>query len=392
MKIKEQVRELEPLLVKIRRHFHQYPELSNQETGTMEQICTYLEEWGIEYQKGVADTGVVAIIRGGRPGRTAALRGDIDALPIQETNDVPYRSCHDGVMHACGHDVHTTVALGAAKILQSMAGELQGNVKIFFQPAEETTGGAERMIAEGCLENPHVDAVFGLHVSPAVEAGRVELRYGKMNAASDMLTILIRGRSTHGAEPQKGVDPIVIASNVVMALQSLISRNLSPVESGIVTLGSIHGGTKGNVIPDEVRMEGILRTLDPETRCRMKQRLKEMIEKVSEAYGGQGRLLIEESYAPLINDDKMVELVKATAETVVGPENIQIAPAPSMGAEDFSFFSQERPACFFNLGCGNTARGIDKPLHNSGFDVDEACLSVGVEMQVRNVLRFLNEE
>jgi len=377
-------------LSEIRRYFHIHPELSNQEFHTMETICQWLDRWGIEHTKGVADTGVTAIVRGGKQGRTVALRGDMDALPMNEQNDVPYKSQNPGVMHSCGHDAHITVTLGAAQLLNAMRGDLKGNVKFFFQPAEETTGGAERMIRAGCLEKPDVEYVLGLHVDPSLEVGKVRLCYGKMYAASDMFTLTVKGKSTHGASPQSGIDPIVIASNVVLSLQTLVSRNIAPVNPAVVTVGFFHGGTAGNVIPEQVVMNGIIRTLDNETRVFLRQRLITVVEEICSAYGGEGVVQVVEGYSPLINDDFVVDVVRKVAEETLGAENVGFFRHPSLGVEDFAYFAQARKSCFFNLGCRNEEKGYTHPLHNACFDLDEECLAVGVEVQVRSLLALLD--
>jgi len=382
--------EINDELINIRRDFHMYPELGGNEFRTMDKICEYLDSWGIEYKSCVAETGVVAIIRGNKNGKTIGVRADIDALPIVEDNNLSYKSLNNGIMHACGHDGHITIALGAAKILKNMESELNGNVKLFFQPAEETSGGAERMINEGCLKNPDVDYVIGLHVDPSINTGKVSIKYGKMMAASDEITVIVRGKSTHGAHPHEGVDPIFIASNLVLSLQSIISRNLSPLNSAVFTLGSIHGGTKGNIIPDEATMTGILRTLDNDTRIYMKDRIKSIVEGVSSGLGGEGELLIRESYGALINNDEIVDVVRNTVENELGKENVLISEFPSMGTEDFSYFSQSVKSCYYNLGCKNEQKGAIYPIHSSKFNLDENCIKTGVELQVKNVIELLN--
>lgn len=379
-------------LIDIRREFHKTPELGGSEYKTMDKICSYLDSWGIEYEKCVADTGVVAIVRGKNKKENAScigIRADMDALPVKEEADVDFKSLNGGTMHACGHDAHTTVVLGTAKIIKSMECELEGDVKFFFQPAEETTGGAERMIKAGCLKKPDVEYVFGLHVDPGLETGKVGIKYGKMMASSDEVRIKVRGRSTHGAHPDQGIDPIVTASNIVVALQSLVSRNISPLNSAVLTMGSIHGGTGGNIIPDEVEMAGILRTLDPDTRTFMKKRIAEVVENVSKALGGEGSVLIRESYGALINNGEAVDAVRETAERVLGKDNVVILDFPDMGTEDFSYFTQNAKGCFFNLGCRNEKIDAVYPLHSSKFKLDEACLEIGVKLQVENILNLL---
>lgn len=376
-------------LIEIRRCFHKNPELGGMEYETMETICRYLDLWNIEYKKGVADTGVVAIVRGKNNGRTIGVRADIDALPISEDNDLEYKSLKKGIMHACGHDAHTAIALGAAKTLKSMENKLNGNVKFFFQPAEETTGGAKRMIDEGCLDNPKVDYVIGLHVDPNLPTGKIGLKYGKMMAASDEIKIVVKGKSTHGAHPDEGVDPIFIASNLILSLQSVISRNISPVNSAVFTIGSIHGGNKGNIIPDEVVLLGILRTLDEKTRDFMKNRVRTIVDDISKGMGGEGELFIRESYCSLINNDETVDVVKDAAYEAIGTDNVCIRQYPNMGTEDFAYFSKAVKSCFYNLGC--TAEDCESiyPIHSSKFILDENCLPVGVKIHVESVLKLM---
>lgn len=383
------VNDIKGELINIRRDFHMNPELGECEFRTMNKICEYLDAWGIEYEKGIADTGVVALIRGSKNGKTIGIRADMDALPIKEANDVSYKSATEGVMHACGHDAHMTVALGAAKIFKSMESELNGNIKFFFQPAEETVGGARRMIADGCLKNPDVDYVIGLHVDPGVDTGKISLKYGKMMASSDEVVIIVRGKSTHGASPHEGTDPLIIASNIVLSLQSVVSRNIDPSNSAVLTIGSIHGGTKCNIIPDEVVMNGIIRTLDQNTRDFIKARVKEIVENISAGYGGEGEVVFNESYGSLINDSATVDIVRNVAESILGGDNVIIDEFPSMGTEDFSYFSNSVKSCFLNLGCRNEKKDVKYPLHSSRFDIDEDCLVTGVMLQTANALELL---
>lgn len=379
-------------LISIRRELHQNPEIGGNEYKTMEKICRYLDSWSIEYEKGVAETGVVAIVKGKnkKPGsKCIAVRADIDALPIKEEAEVDYKSINDGIMHACGHDAHTAIALVTAKIIKSLEDKINGDVKFFFQPAEETIGGAERMIKHGCLKNPDVEYVFGLHVSTTLETGTIGIKYGKMMAASDEIRINVKGQSCHGAQPHNGTDPIVAASAVVMALQSIVSRNVSPLNSAVVTIGKIHGGTQSNIIPDNVCMDGTMRTLDPETRAFLKKRISEIVENVSEACGAEGTVTFRESYGPLINDDSAVDLLRETAVRVLGNDNVKILEYPDMGTEDFSYFCLHSKSCFFNLGCINKDANEVYPIHSNKFVIDEECLQTGVKMQVENILNIL---
>ncbi|MEL7648222.1 MAG: M20 family metallopeptidase [Sedimentibacter sp.] len=381
-------------IVTIRRDFHRNPELGGFENQTMERICRYLDSWGIEYQKGVADTGVVAIVRGKNKDKNSTcvgVRADIDALPVSEETDIDFKSLNTGVMHACGHDAHTAIALGTAKVIKSMEEDLRGDVKFFFQPAEETTGGAERMIREGCMKNPDVEYVVGLHVDPGVPTGKISLKYGKMMASSDEIIIRVRGKSTHGAHPHQGVDPLVICSSLIMALQSLVSRRISPLNSAVFTLGTIHGGTRGNIIPDEVEMTGILRTLDPDTRSFMKEKIRDLVENVPKGFGGEGILEVRESYMALINSDEAVDKVRHAAGKIIGSDNIEMSEYPNMGTEDFSYFAAAAKSCFFNLGCRNEKIDAVYPIHSSKFKLDEDCLAIGVMLQVENVLSLMGQ-
>lgn len=387
--IKEKIKSMEEEIIAIRRYLHQNPELGNQEFHTMDTISGYLTTWGIEHEKAIAGTGIVGIIRGKKPGKTVGIRADIDALPIDEANEVEYKSVNKGVMHACGHDAHTAILLGVGKVFKQMDDELEGNIKLFFQPAEETTGGADRMIKAGCLEDPKVDYVLGLHVSPNIEVGKIGLKYGKFHAASDMLTIIAKGKSSHGASPDKGIDPMMIAANILLSLQTIPSRNLSPFNPIALTIGEITGGTQGNIIANRVQMKGILRTLDNETRSYTRERIRTIVEKVAEALGGEGELIVHESYPPLINDDLVVEIVEKTAKKIIGEKNIIYKEFPNLGTEDFAYFAQEVKSCFFEIGCRNENLGYVSDLHNECFNIDEECLGLGILLQVENALALL---
>lgn len=377
-------------MVEIRRDFHMNPELSTQEFRTGGKITEYLETMGIEYKTGIADTGIVGIIRGGKDGKTVALRADIDALPIQDEKDAEYKSTIDGKMHACGHDAHTTILLGTAKILKDMEKDLQGNVKLFFQPAEETVGGADRMIKEGVMENPKVDAMFGLHVSPEIDVGKIGIKYGQTNAYTDGLEIIVHGRGCHAARPHEGVDAIVIASQIVMALQSIASRNIDPVEPVVVTIGTINGGTRGNIIAGKVRLTGTIRTLRPGTRELVIKRIESIVTQIAEAMGGKAQCIIKEGYPALVNTDEIIDIVKDSGEGVLGTDNVVMLENPRLGGEDFAYFAKAAPSAFYRLGCGNAEKGIIHGAHSGLFDIDEDCLVFGTALQVQNVLTFLN--
>lgn len=376
-------------LIDIRRDFHMHPELGTEEYRTQDKICNILEKLNIEYKKGIADTGVVGIIRGNHKGKTIALRADMDALPIVERNNVEYKSKIDGKMHACGHDAHVTILLGVAKILMEIKEEIKGNIKLIFQPAEETIGGAERMIKEGVMENPKVDAVFGLHMAPEIPVGKIGIKYGKMNASSDTLNIQIFGQSTHGAYPHSGVDSIVIASQVINALQTIVSRKVSPIDSVVISIGQINGGTANNIISNSVKMKGTLRTLSPKTRDMAIKNIKDIVENIPKTMGGKGKFIREEGYMSLINSDNMVNLVRESVNQLLGEKNVIRIDSPSLGVEDFSYFLKDTNGAFFRLGCRNEEKDIIYDGHSDRFDIDEDSLPIGVAIQVLNVIKFL---
>ncbi|MGB5823549.1 MAG: M20 family metallopeptidase, partial [Proteocatella sp.] len=280
------------------------------------------------------------------------------------------------------------VLLGAGRILKNMEAELAGNVKLFFQPAEETTGGSKRMIEAGCLENPKVDYVLGVHIDPSLEVGKVKIKEGKLYAASDMFTIKIKGKSAHGASPDKGVDALIIAANVVMSMQTVVSRNISPLQPAVVTIGTINGGTKDNIISDYVEMSGITRTLDEETRTQVKEKMKNIVENIAKGMGGEGELILSDSYAPLINDKKVTKKLREVMIEAIGRENVVEKEFPNMWAEDFSYFAQAVPSCFFDLGV--RSKGAEESdLHNGSLLPDEKSLAHGIYLQVKNTLALL---
>lgn len=374
----------------IRRELHMYPELGTMEHRTAERIEGYLKEVGIESQR-IADTGVVGIIRGSKEGRVVAIRGDIDALPIGETPGREYGSKNPGVMHACGHDAHAAILLGTARVLNDIREEFSGSVRLLFQPAEETIGGAERMVKEGCMDG--VDSVIGLHVMSYMDTGKVELKYGKLNASSDTIKISIEGKSSHGAYPHMGTDAIVMAGQVISALQSIVSRNVSPHENVVLSFGRIKGGSQGNIIADKVELVGTLRTTNEEVRVMAKERIVSVVEGIAASLGGRGIVQIEPGYMSLTNTDSVVDVIKECALKIVGEENIYYKELPSLGVEDFSFFidAAREGGAYYHLGCGNKVKGIEAPAHNSLFDIDEDCLEIGIRMQVAATLKLLKK-
>ena len=379
-------------MIDIRRDLHRHPELGLEEHRTARRVAELLDELGVEHRDGIAQTGVLGVVRGARPGPAVALRADLDALPLHDAKDAPYRSQIAGRMHACGHDVHTAVLLGAARLLAERRDELAGTVRLLFQPAEETVGGAELMIAEGALGEPPVAAIFGLHVDPTIDVGRVGVRYGQRNASSDDIRIVVHGRSAHAAYPANGVDAIVAAAQVVTALQTVVSRNVDARDSAVVSLGTIHGGAVGNVVASQVELVGTVRTLDPPTRALVLRRVREIAEGIAAGLGARAEIEITPSYDPLINHGDMVDLVRRNAEGLLGKDNVAEIPRPSLGVEDFGFYLQRVPGAFYSLGVRNHAAGIVHPIHHERFDVDEDCLAIGAALQTLNALAVLRGE
>lgn len=386
--IPDKITEILDEIIAIRRDFHAHPELSGQEERTAAKVSEYLTAWGIPHETGVAGHGIVGLI-GSKGSHTVALRADMDALPIQEMNDIPYRSLNSGVMHACGHDIHTAVLLGAAKILKSMENELPGRVKLLFQPAEETVGGAESMIQAGCLENPKVDAVLGLHVEPRVLAGAVEFRRGAMNAASDPFVITVKGVSSHGARPEDGVDAVLAASQIVCSLQSFVSRNIAAADAAVVTVGKFQAGTASNIIASEATLTGIIRTLDPAVRDRARKRVEEIACLTAQAYGAAATVEYVESNPPLINDDDIETIMEETAAKMLSPEQICFRPTCSMGAEDFAYFCEAVKSTYYNIGTKTNPQDPTISLHNGHYCPDERCIRVGILMQCAGALSVL---
>ncbi|MEG0296480.1 MAG: amidohydrolase [Clostridium sp.] len=388
---KDQALKLKDELIDIRRTLHEHPETGMEEFETSKYIQNYLKNLNIPFNV-VATTGVCAIIKGeklGENNKTIALRADIDGLPMQDKKSCPYSSKVNGRMHACGHDAHMTILLGVAKLLNENKKEFNGNVKLIFEPAEETVGGARFMIKEGVLSNPEVDVICGLHVEETLECGKIMVKNDTVNAASNPFTIKIKGSGGHGAYPDTAVDPIVMASHVVIALQTIVSREIKPVNPAVVTVGSIHGGTAQNIIPEEVTISGIIRTMTKEDREHATKRLKEIVDGICLTFRGSAEIEIEESYPCLYNNNDMVEKLKKAASRVVGEENIESQKNPKLGVESFAYFANEKPSVFYFLGSRNEERGITHPAHSSMFDIDEECLPIGVSIQCETVLEYL---
>jgi amidohydrolase len=391
MDITALAKEFTPELIRLRRDFHMHPELGTEEIRTVGVVETVLHSLGIETKR-VADTGLVGMLHGRGPGKTIALRADMDALPLPDKKTVEYASKIPNKMHACGHDVHTASLLGGAMILSRMKQHFAGTVKFFFQPAEETVGGADRMIKAGVLENPAVDAVFGLHTAMDIEVGKIGVPYGKTCAACDQIDIIVHGRSSHGAAPHRGVDAIIVMAQIITALQTIVSRTVDPVDSAVITIGTVNGGYQRNIIADEVTLTGTLRTLEANTRVAVKERIQKVAEGVAASLGANAQVIFTPHCPSVINHDSMAELVKQSASGLLGQDKVVVLTKPGMGFEDFAYFLEAVPGAFYRLGIRNDAKGINQPGHSSLYDVDEACLPIGAAMHAKIVLDFLGSK
>lgn len=391
------VETMQAALVAQRRDFHMHPELSNREERTSRIVAERLRSLGFdEVKTAVGKFGVVGILKGGRPGPVVALRADMDALPIQETIDVPYKSLNPGVKHACGHDVHMTVGLGVAEVLTRLKKGIPGTVKFIFQPAEEgppvgEEGGAALMIKEGALENPRPRAIFGLHVSPKLQVGQIGYNSGPAMASSDRFTITVHGKKVHGAYPHDGIDTIVVAAQCVTALQTIRSRRINTQEPLVITVGSIHGGNRFNIITDEVKLEGTMRTLSEDVRQQAQQMMKEILAGTTAAYGASFELQWGENNPVTYNDPALTEATIPSIRRVIGSQNL-LSPRPEMGAEDFSRYQKIVPGFFYFLGVANRAKGIEAMYHTPEFDVDENSIAVGVRVMSAIVLDYLEKQ
>ena len=384
MKINPQVKKFKNKIIKIRRDIHKHPELSFQEVRTAKLVSDSLKKFGLEVDENIGKTGVVGILKGARPGKTIAFRADMDALPIQETSDLSYKSVNDGVMHACGHDAHTAMLLVAAEILSKNIEQISGKIKFIFQPAEEGFGGAKFMIDDGALEG--VEEIYGLHVWNYQESGTIGLKSGPVMAAADKFEIIINGIGGHGAAPQGTVDCVVVSSYLIQSLQTIVSRNTNPIDSTAITIGQINGGYNFNIIADKVILKGTARSYTEENRLMIKKRLQEIINGTESMFNAKIELIYEDGYPPVINDIAATKKLSRIANKIVG--NKLISPYLSMGGEDFSYFAQKVPGCFFFLG--TMPDGKDKtstPHHCSHFDIDEDSMVIGTSVFVELALQ-----
>ncbi|MGC4021946.1 MAG: M20 family metallopeptidase [Cyclobacteriaceae bacterium] len=382
MSLLEQIQKLSKLFaqdtISWRRHIHKNPELSYKEFNTAKFVSDSLKNFGLNPTEGVAGTGVVVLIEGRNPkSKTVALRADMDALPIQEIGNTEYKSQNPGVMHACGHDVHTSSLLGTARILNQIKGEFEGSVKLIFQPGEEKNpGGASIMIKEGVLDNPKPSAIIGQHVMPLVPAGKVGFREGKYMASSDEIYLTVIGKGGHGAAPELTIDPVVIASHIIIALQQIISRNAGPKQPTVLTFGKIMANGATNIIPDEVKISGTFRALDEQWREEGLQKIKKMAEGIAESMSGKCNVEISKGYPYLENNPALTQRIRTAAEEYLGKENV-VEIEMTLGSEDFAYYSHQVPASFYRLGTRNEAKGITSYVHTPTFDIDEDALHIG---------------
>jgi amidohydrolase len=405
-RIAQQASELEDRVIAWRRDIHQHPELSNREFRTGKLVAEHLERLGIEVTSGVAHTGVVGVLRGGRPGPVVALRADMDGLPVVERTGLPYASAERdtyegqevGVMHACGHDTHVAILMGTADVLAGMREQIPGTVKFIFQPAEEGApkgeeGGAELMVRQGVLKNPDVAAIFGLHISQGEQVGQMSYRPRGAMASAQRFEIHVQGRQTHGAQPWAGVDPIVVGAHIVTALQTVVSRQLEITRGpAVVTVGTFHAGVRNNIVPDEAVMSGTIRSFDPGMRVAMHEKIERVAVSVAESMGAVATVAIDEGLPVTFNDPDLTESMLPTLRSVYGPENVQVGE-PITGAEDFSFFQQQVPGLFFFIGGRpqDVPREEAIPNHSPLFYVDEGALVLGVEVMSRLAVDYLEQ-
>lgn len=407
--IKYKSREILGKIIEVRRKIHSRPELSFEEFETSGVISDYLKRLGIEVRTEIAKTGVVGIIKGKMSGATVAIRADMDALSISEENECTYKSEIMKRMHACGHDAHVACVLGAAEIIYSLKNELSGNVKLIFQPAEETLGGAALMIKEGVLEKPDVKACIGAHVWPEIPAGKVMVNYGSVFAAMDRFEFVIKGRGGHGALPHMTVDPILAGCQVVNAIQSIISRRINPLHSAVISVCSFNSGSSSNIIPEEAIIKGGIRSLDTETREKIPEMMQQMLKGIAQAMDVEYELKIEKLAPVLLNNRDVTEFFVKSAKQVIGDSNLIICSEPSMVSEDFSFYSQKVPSTYFRLGCGKVDRNLHDllcherserngyncenklthPLHSPSFNIDEGCILTGMELFAQFAVDYL---
>lgn len=401
--LKDDISNIEKKVIEWRRYFHQNPELSNREYNTAEKIAQHLQELGLEVQTGVAKTGVVGLLNGDNPGKVIALRADIDALPVTERNDLPFKSeviteflgTKTGVMHACGHDTHIAILMGVAEVLSKHKDKINGTVKFIFQPAEEgpppgEEGGAKLMVKEGVLDNPKVDAIFGLHINSETPVGTITYKKGGIMASVERFVITVKGKQTHGSQPWSGVDPILISAKIIDGLQTIISREAKLTnEAAVITVGKITAGTRFNIIPESAEMIGTVRTLDPDMRSFIERRMTEMVTTLAKAYGGEADITFQNNAAITFNDFDLVDKMLPSLQKAAGADNVKLTKATT-GGEDFSFFQEVVPGFYFFLGGMTPGAKASYPHHTPDFYIDESGMLLGVESFVQLTMDYLN--
>ncbi len=383
-----QAKAMQDSLIEIRRAVHRWPEVGFQECRTSEFIRSTLQNYGAGIIPLKEKSGVVGIIEGKQPGKVVALRADIDALPIQEQNDVSYQSQNPGVMHACGHDVHVACLLGATRLLMQRRSELQGTVKLFFQPAEELFGGAQSMINQGVLDNPKVDVIFGLHTKPDIPVGKIAFKSGPLMAAIDVIHVKVKGKGGHGAMPHTTHDPIMAAASIIQGVQTIISRQMNPLDSVVISFGSIHGGEVNNVIPEKVEMWGTVRTFNPQVRKEMPERLRLLVTHIAAAMNTEAELLYRRDLPAVINPEILQDFCRQSIKNAIGEEGLLLAE-PCMGGEDFAIYQQHIPGAYFWLGTGSETVGMDLQWHHPKFNIDENALPYGAAALAQLALDYL---
>ena len=402
--IQQDILEIEDKLIEWRRDFHQNPELSNREFKTAEKIAKHLTDIGLQVETNIAKTGVVAILEGDQPGKVIAIRADIDGLPVTERNDLDFKSevkttflnTETGVMHACGHDTHIAILMATAEVLSKHKDKIKGSIKFIFQPAEEgpppgEEGGAKLMIKEGVLENPKVDAIFGLHINSQTPVGTIKYKTGGIMASVERFVINVRGKQTHGSQPWSGVDPILISAKIIDGLQTIISREAELTnEAAVITVGKITSGTRFNIIPESSEMIGTVRTLDPKMREMIETRMKEMVEGIAKAYGGEASIIFQNNTSITYNDEALTARILPSLQTVAGEENVIIMKATT-GGEDFSFFQEKVPGVYFFLGGMTAGNSESFPHHTPDFMIDESGLLLGVKAFTQISIDYLNQ-
>lgn len=395
LRIEEEIEKHKPEIINVRHFLHMNPELGNREFETAKLVASKLISLGLEIKTGVAKTGVVALLRGSQQGFTVGIRADMDALPIQELTDVPFKSLNPGVMHACGHDIHTSIALGTAIVLNSMKEKIKGNIKFIFQPAEEgpppgEEGGAKLMIEERVLEEPPVGAIFGLHVWPG-NLGEVQFSPGLIMASSDWFQIVIKGKSSHGARPHEGIDTIVLASQVIVSLQSIISRTIDPTDSSVLTIGKIEGGRKSNIIAERVQIEGTVRTLSETNRERIPQLIENVVKGITHSFGADYTFHYRRGSPSVYNHPELAKIMLPTLLNVLGEGNVKELKS-QMVAEDFAYYCQKIPGLFFFLGAKNPEQKTMAPLHSPYFNPDERSIPLGIKIMCHLLLDCLEHQ